>query len=129
VGSRIAKTPPDVAEYQHDGSELSDGQVFESRQWFGRGQTRRERRVVYQYRQKRARLDLRNIDKQVDKARKVVAGATPVKKGRFLKISGADTSIDEALVESARQRAGIKGYVTNLPILTASALTVIDAYH
>jgi hypothetical protein len=32
-------------------------------------------------------------------------------------------------VESARQRAGIKGYVTNLPILTASALTVIDAYH
>lgn len=129
VGSRIAKTPPDVAEYQHDGSELSDGQVFESRQWFGRGETRRERRVVYQYREKRARLDLRNIEKQVEKAKKVVAGTAPVKKGRFLKISGAAKSIDEALVVSARQRAGIKGYVTNLPVLTAPALTVIDAYH
>ena len=96
---------------------------------FGRGETRRERRVVYQYREKRARLDLRNIEKQVEKARKVVAGTTPVKKGRFLKISGAAKSIDEALVESARQRAGIKGYVTNLPILTAPALAVIDAYH
>lgn len=32
-------------------------------------------------------------------------------------------------MESARQRAGIKGYVTNLPILTAPALAVIDAYH
>ncbi|QIM16197.1 IS1634 family transposase [Leucobacter insecticola] len=129
VGSRIAKTPPDVAAYQHDGSELSDGQIFESRQWFGRGETRRERRVVYQYREKRARLDLRNIEKQVEKAKKVVAGTTPVKKGRFLKISGASKSVDGALVESARQRAGMKGYVTNLPVLTAPALTVIDAYH
>ena len=45
--------------------------------------------MVYQYREKRARLDLRNIEKQVEKARKVVAGTTPVEKGRFLKISGA----------------------------------------
>lgn len=129
VGSRIAKTPPDVAEYQHDGAELADGQIFESTGWFGRGDTRRQRRIVYQYREKRARLDLRNIEKQVEKARKVVAGTTPVKKGRFLKITDAEKSVDEALVESARQRAGIKGYVTNLSMNTASAETVIDAYH
>ena len=129
VGSRISKTPPDVAEYQHDGAVLEDGQIFESTGWFGRGDTRRKRRVVYQYREKRARLDLRNIDKQVEKAKKVVAGTSAVKKGRFLKITDAEKSVDEALVESARQRAGIKGYVTNLPILTAPALTVIDAYH
>jgi len=129
VGSRIAKTPYDIVEYQNDGGELADGQVFETQQWFGRGDTRRKRRVVYQYREKRARLDLRNIDKQVEKARRVVDGQSPVKKGRFLKIAGADKSVDEQLVESAKQRAGIKGYVTNLPILVASAETVIDAYH
>lgn len=84
---------------------------------------------MYQYREKRARLDLRNIEKQVQKAKKVVAGATPVKQGRVSIISGAKKSIGEALVNSARQRPGIKGYVTNLPILTTSALTVIDAYH
>lgn len=129
VGSRIAKTPYDIAEYQHVGGDLTDGQIFDSTQWFGRGETRRRRRVVYQYRDKRARLDLRNIEKQVEKARRVVEGATPVKKGRFLKITDADTSIDDALVESARQRAGIKGYVTNLPILEVPAEAVIDAYH
>lgn len=129
VGSRIAKTPYDIAEFHNDGGVLTDGQVFETLQWFGRGETRRRRRVVYQYREKRARLDLRNIEKQVEKARKVVAGASPVKKGRFLKITDVHKSVDEALVASARQRAGIKGYVTNLPILTASAETVIDAYH
>lgn len=129
VGSRIAKTPYDIAEYQNDGGELTDGQVFETLQWFGRGDTRRKRRVVYQYREKRARLDLRNIDKQVEKARRVVDGVSPVKKGRFLKLAGGEKSIDEQLVESARQRAGIKGYVTNLPTLVAPAATVIDAYH
>lgn len=129
VGSRIAKTPYDIAEYQNDGGELTDGQIFETLQWFGRGDTRRQRRVVYQYREKRARLDLRNIDKQVEKARRVVAGQAPVKKGRFLKIAGAGKSVDEQLVESAKQRAGIKGYVTNLPTITAPAATVIDAYH
>lgn len=129
VGSRIAKTPYDIAEYQHGGGELSDGQVFESTQWFGRGDTRRERRVVYQYREKRARLDLRNIDKQVAKARRVVDGVSPVKKGRFLRLTGTEKQIDEGLVASAKQRAGIKGYVTNLPVLTAPAEVVIDAYH
>jgi len=129
VGSRIAKTPYDIAEYQNDGGELADGQIFESVQWFGQGESRRPRRVVYQYREKRARLDLRNIDKQVEKARRVAAGSVPVKKGRFLKIVGADKSVDEQLVASARQRAGIKGYVTNLPILAAPAGVVIDAYH
>lgn len=129
VGSRISKTPYDIAEYQHQGGELVDGQIFETLQWFGRGESRRQRRVVFQYREKRARLDLRNIDKQVEKARRVVAGATSVKKGRFLKIAGADKSIDEALVESARQRAGIKGYVTNLSMVTAPSGVVIDAYH
>lgn len=129
VGSRIAKTPYDITEYQNTGRDLRDGQIFETTQSFGLAGARRERRVVYQYREKRARLDLRNIDKQVDKARRVVAGTSPVKKGRFLKITGADKAIDEALVESARQRAGIKGYVTNLPIEEVPAAIVIDAYH
>lgn len=127
VGSRIAKTPYKIAEYQHHGGALIDGQIFDTTQWFGRAGSRRERRVVYQYRQKRARLDLRNIEKQVEKARRVVAGTSPVKKSRFLKLSGTEKRVDEALVESARERAGIKGYVTNLTDVTAE--TVIDAYH
>jgi len=127
VGSRIAKTPYDIAEYQNDGSELADGQIFDTTGWFGRAGSRRQRRVVYQYRQKRARLDLRNIDKQVEKANRIIEGTSAMKKGRFLKVAGATKALDTALVTSAKSRAGIKGYVTNLD--TAPAETIIDAYH
>ena len=116
VGSRIAKTPYDIAEYQNGGSELADGQIFDTTGWFGRAGSRRQRRVVYQYRQKRARLDLRNIE-----------GTSMMKKGRFLRVAGAAKALDTALVASAKSRAGIKGYVTNLD--TAPAETIIDAYH
>lgn len=87
IGSKIAKTPYDVAEYHANGGELVDGQIFDTTQWFGRVGARRERRVVYQYREKRARLDLRNIDTQVDKAQRVVAGVSPMKRGRFFSVT------------------------------------------
>lgn len=127
VGSRISKTPYDIAEYQNTGGELEDGQIFESVQWFGKPGQRRQRRVVYQYRDKRARLDLRNIDKQVEKAKRVVGGQSALKKGRFLKVAGATKTLDQTLIESAKSRAGIKGYVTNLENVPAE--TIIDAYH
>ncbi|MEJ6555648.1 IS1634 family transposase [Microbacterium esteraromaticum] len=127
VGSRIAKTPYDITEYQNDGGVLTDGQIFDTLQWFGRPGARRQRRVVYQYREKRARLDLRNIDKQVEKARRIINGQSAMKKGRFLKVAGATKALDDALILSAKARAGIKGYVTNLD--TVSAETIIDAYH
>lgn len=127
VGSRIAKTPYDIAEYHNEGGELSDGQIFDTTAWFGRPGARRQRRVVYQYREKRARLDLRNIDKQVEKARRIVSGQSSLKKGRFLKVADANKTLDEALIASAKARAGIKGYVTNLD--KVSAETIIDAYH
>lgn len=127
VGSRIAKTPYDIAEYQNDGGELEDGQIFDSTAWFGKPGARRQRRVVYQYRQKRARLDLRNIDKQVEEARRVIIGTSALKKGRFLKVNDATKTLDEALIASAKARAGIKGYVTNLEHIPAE--TIIDAYH
>lgn len=129
VGSRIAKTPYDIAEYQNKGGELKDGQIFDTTQMFGKAGARKKRRVVYQYREKRARLDLRNIMKQVEKAEKIAAGTVAVKKARFLKISDSSRRVDETLVASAKSRAGIKGYVTNLPKNEVTAEVVIDGYH
>ncbi|MBK8421567.1 hypothetical protein [Candidatus Villigracilis saccharophilus] len=61
VGSRLQKVPYDIAEFQKSG-ELSDQQVITMQQ--------DGYRVIYQYRTKRAALDLRNIEKQVAKAKK-----------------------------------------------------------
>jgi transposase len=84
------------------------------------------RRVVYQYRQKRAELDLRNIEKQIRKAKWEIDNGVLGKKPKFLKVTGAKKELDEELIEIARLKAGIKGYVTNL---SCEAQIVINGYH
>ena len=54
------------------------------------GAGRRDQVIYYQYKADRARRTLRGIDEQVAKAEKAVAGKTPVKRNRFVKLSGGD---------------------------------------
>ena len=77
VGSRMHKIPYDIAEYQKT-KELADQQVITSTTKVA-GQ-----RIIYQYRAKRAALDLRNIAKQIEKAEKIVNGKTTAKKAKSL---------------------------------------------
>ena len=56
-----------------------------------------------------------------------MAGKVPVKRNRFVTLSGGDKTVNRDLETKARSLAGIKGYVTNLPDPTAD--TVIGAYH
>ena len=55
------------------------------------------------------------------------AGKAPMKRNRFILITGADKSINRALEAKARALAGIKGYITNIPDPTPEF--VIGAYH
>jgi len=125
VGSRRYKTPYEIAEYHYKGKEtIKDKQTFDTMQKFGENKT--ERRVIYQYRQERAKLDNSNTDKQLKKAQEQKASNAKIKKAKFLKIINSKKEIDYEAVEAERQMAGIKGYVTNL---TCDEQTVIDAYH
>lgn len=127
IGSRLAKTPYEIEEYLcAEGTVLEDQQIFESNMIVTVDGKRTKRRVVYQYRAKRAALDLSNIEKTVAKAQKMVENKADIKRNRFLTIKGDRREINVALVEEARRKAGIKGYVTNLRI---PAQEVIDAYH
>jgi transposase len=84
------------------------------------------RSSTYQYKTNRARRTLRAIDEQVAKAEKAVAGKVPVKRNRFIKLSGTTKTVNRQLEAKAHALAGLKGYVTNLD---ATAEFVIDAYH
>ena len=130
VGSRISKAPYDLAEHFHrHGDYFADAQILESTRVMGTGKAARPRRVVYQYKFKRYQHDNRAINAMVERAEKITTGATPMAKARFLKVTGATRELDQALIDRARQLAGLKGYVTNLPITTMDGQTVIDAYH
>ncbi|MFC0647434.1 IS1634 family transposase, partial [Cellulomonas phragmiteti] len=130
VGSRITKAPYDLAEhFARHGNYFTDGQVLESTRQMGTGTAARSRRVVYQWKFKREQHDNRAINAMVTKAENVADGSRPMRRDRFVKITDATKGVDWALVERARQLAGLKGYVTNLPTTTMDGAAVIAAYH
>jgi hypothetical protein len=130
VGSRISRAPYDLAaHFARHGDYFTDGQILESSRLMGAGKAARQRRVVYQYSFKRYQRDNRSINAMVERAEKVAAGTRPVKKDRFVKIDGATKGVDWALVERARQLAGLKGYVTNIDPAVMTGSAVIGAYH
>jgi hypothetical protein len=129
IGSRIAKTPYEIEEYRkREAEKLEDGEIFDTKKRFKSKENKKgiKRRVIYQYRQKRADLDLRNIEKQIKKARKAIENNLLNRRVRFLKISQAEKELDEDLIKEAKLRAGIKGYVTNLK---GGAKKIIEGYH
>lgn len=117
VGSRLSKIPYDIADYQtHD--NLTDGQIIET--------AVKNHRVIYQYREKRAELDRQNIQKQIDKAKRIISGKRAVSKTKFLTVTAKTKKLNQKLIDKAYALAGIKGYVTNMDI---PAQKVIDYYH
>jgi transposase len=94
---------------------------------------RRDQVIYYQYRHDRARRTLRGIDEQVTKAERAVAGKAPVKRNRFIRLSGGTGSVNRELEDKARALAGLKGYITNLAACPdGTPITpefVIGAYH
>ena len=122
VGSRMNKIPYDIAQYQKT-KELVDNQIITSKTAIP------SQRIIYQYREKRAALDKRNIEKQIEKAEKIVNGTATAKRAKFLSVTTKNKQLNQALIDKAKSLVGIKGYVTNLPVSEVSNLRVIAYYH
>ncbi len=118
VGSRMNKIPYDIIEYQKTG-KLTDRQIITTTLKEGQ-------RIVYQYREKRAALDIRNIEKQIAKAEKIISGKSAAHKAKFLSVITKERKLNQTLIDKAKALVGIKGYVTNLTIPDAQ---VINSYH
>jgi Transposase DDE domain len=129
VGARIPEVPYQVTEWRrrHPDEPISDGQVFTQPSIMGGKADPRRRMIFYQYRADRARRTLKGIDQQIVKAEKAVAGQTPIKRNRFVQLTGGSRSINRDLEAKARGLAGLKGYITNLEAPTPEF--VMGAYH
>lgn len=118
VGSRLTKIPYDIAQFQKQGT-LIDNQIIDTKT------KNDDYRIVYQYREKRARLDIKNIELQVAKAKRMVNGAAPIKRNRFVFLESEKKILNQNLIDKAYALAGIKGYVTNLDLPPQK---IINAY-
>jgi hypothetical protein len=135
LGMRIPRVPYVVAQWrrEHPGEDIPDGHVFTQPWPAGPNGGRRDQVIYYQYKADRARRTLRGIGEQVAKAEQAVAGNAPVKRNRFVQLSGGTRSVNRELEAKARNLAGIKGYITNLQACPdgtpVTAEFVIGAYH
>jgi hypothetical protein len=135
LGARIPHVPYLAAQWrrEHPGERIPDGQIFTQPWPAGPGGGRRDQVIYCQYKADRARRALRGIDEQVRKAEQAVAGNAPVKRNRFVQLSGGTRKVNRQLEEKARALAGLKGYVTNLRACPdgtpVTAEFVIGAYH
>ena len=132
LGTRIPYLPDVVREWRdkHPDEAVPDGLVL-TQPWPATSSEKArgipDRVIHYQFRHDRARRTLRGIDEQVAKAERAVDGHVPVKRNRYIKLTGATKSVNRELEAKTRGLAGWKGYTTNLT--KASPEFVIDAYH
>ncbi|WP_201399655.1 IS1634 family transposase [Mycobacterium heckeshornense] len=132
LGTRISLLPNVIAEWRakHPDEVIPDGLVL-TQPWPATSAEKArgipDRVIYYQYRHDRARRTLRGIDEQIAKAQRAVDGHAPVKRNRYIQLSGATKSVNRALEAKTRALAGWKGYTTNL--VEQPAQFVIDAYH
>jgi hypothetical protein len=132
LGARIPHLPDVVREWRdkHPDEAIPDGLVL-TQPWPSTGSEKArgipDRVIHYQFRHDRARRTLRGIDEQVAKAQRVVDGHAPVKRNRYIQLSGATKSVNRTLETKTRALAGWKGYTTNLA--DQPAQFVIDSYH
>jgi hypothetical protein len=135
LGMKIPRIPCAVAQWrrEHPGEDIPDGHVFTQPWPAGPKDDRRDQVICYRYRADHARRTLRGIDEQVKKAEQAVAGKAPVKRNRFVRLSGGTRSVNRELEEKARALAGIKGCITNLRACPdgtpVTSEFVIGAYH
>lgn len=130
LGERMPTVPYLLQKWcaDHPGQEPPDGLVLtERRPANAKTSYKRDRVVYYVYSADRARRSRRGIDEQIAKAEKAVAGKIPVKRNRFVTLTGAAESVNRELEAKNRMLAGCKTYGTNIDNPTSEF--VVKSYH
>jgi len=77
----------------------------------------------------RYRKDKYEMEKQIEKAKQVVAMPSKSKKLKFTQTKGQEIKLNHALIQKTTKLLGIKGYYTNLEESIADNKTIIERYH
>ena len=147
VGSRVTKAPVDLeSHFRWHGDAFADGQVIDTvtpkkgkntdndpalraEPAWGREEHPKSWRAVWSFSAKRFARDNRTLTLQENRARDVISGAKSARAPRFVTNAGGNAALNEEALARARKLAGLKGYVTNLPVSVMSPGEVISRYH
>jgi transposase len=85
--------------------------------------------LVCSYSSVRYRKDKNEMENQIKRAIAIIETPSKGKKVKFIKTTGEQVVLNQALVIKSKKLLGIKGYYTNLDENTASNQTIVDRYH
>jgi transposase len=69
------------------------------------------------------------MEKQIEKAKGIIETPSKGKKIKFIKTTGEQIELNQALIKKTNKLLGIKGYYTNLGENIANNQTIIERYH
>jgi transposase len=85
--------------------------------------------LICSYSSVRYRKDKYEMEKQIEKAKQLVAKPSKIKKMKFTQTKGQKIELNEALIRKTQKLLGIKGYYTNLEASVADNTMIIERYH
>ncbi|MCF8380571.1 MAG: IS1634 family transposase [Bacteroidales bacterium] len=121
VGARLGNLPNELIERIDSSITREDGRSIRIKT--GNGY------LVCSYSSVRYRKDKHEMEKQIQRAKAIIETPSKGKKVKFIKTSGEQVELNQALVEKSKKLLGIKGYYTNLDESTVSNQTIIERYH
>lgn len=85
--------------------------------------------LICSYSSVRFRKDKYEMDKQIEKAKQLIADPSKRKKVKFTQAKGLALELNEALITKTQKLLGIKGYYTNLDASVVDDTTIMERYH
>jgi transposase len=85
--------------------------------------------LVCSYSQVRAKKDEYEMNKQIERAEKLVQTPSKLKKVKFVKSEDKKLIVNDALIAKTKKLLGVKGYYTNLEEHVADNKTIVERYH
>ena len=85
--------------------------------------------LICSYSSVRYRKDRYEMEKQIEKAKQVIAKPSKGKKMKFIQTKGQKIELNEALIGKTQKLLGIKGYYTNLEASVADNKVIMERYH
>jgi transposase len=121
VGARLGNLSNNLIEQINDSITREDGESIRINTDNGY--------LICAYSSVRYRKDKYEMEKQIEKARAIIKAPSKGKKVKFIKTTGEQAVLNQALIEKSKKLLGIKGYYTNLDENVVSNQTSIERYH
>jgi hypothetical protein len=121
VGARLGNLPKEQWQYINQKMIRQDGQLLRLPSPHGF--------LICSYSSKRYNKDLLEMNKQIEKAKAIIAHPSKKSRTKFVKTQQEQLIFNSALMEKTKQMLGMKGYITDLNEKQLNATTVVKQYH